>query len=152
MVPPVVRFVIPIIFLSVVPAHAKGPTVQISISGPELEVPLHSSSSSLIAPNVWMGGIFDRDSGPIEYEADESKMYRIHFWTRSTPDGTNLVYVVLYFWNEELDRAIVCLPGERSKWYWLNLSTIGRGDEDGSCFYANATWGAAVAETIRNSR
>lgn len=132
-------------------ALAIGQTSELSISGPELDAPLHTTAEPLIAANVWLGNFIDWKNGPIEYHADESDMYRIHFWAKGIPDGVRMIYVVFFSWDSKSNRPVVCLPGERTRWYRLNISTIYRGESDGRCYHAEEEWGNAVAKALESA-
>ena len=132
-------------------ALAIGETSEISITGPDLDSPLHTSAKSLTAANVWLGNFINWEAGPIEYQAKESNMYRIHFWARGVPDGVRMIYVVFFSLDFDTNRKVICLPGESNRWYWLNMSTIYRGESDGRCFYAEDKWGNSVANTLADN-
>jgi hypothetical protein len=132
-------------------AQAKGTTVQLTITGPGLDVPFHTSAKSVTSANVWSGNYIDWEAGPIEAAGDDSLDYRIHFWVKFPEEPIDMTYIVRYRWDDEAKRAIVCLPGERDPWYSVNAFSIVRGNE-GSCFYADRDWGSAVRAAITNGR
>jgi len=141
-----------ILFICSSYSYAIGTTSELSITGPGLEAPLHTTAESLTSANVWLGNFVDWNAGPIEHQASESSMYRIHFWAKGVPDGVRMIYVVFFALDENSNRAIVCLPGETTRWYWVNMSTIVRGDSDGQCFYADEEWGRSVVNALQSAR
>ena len=130
--------------------EAKGMTIELSITGPGLKVPLHSSDKLLTSANVWLGGIFDTQSPSIDTMVNESLDYRVHFWMQLPQGNIQMKYVVWYRWDNEANRAIVCLPGQRDPWYNVNVYSIIRGYE-GSCQDAEEKWGRAVKSILANS-
>jgi len=146
---PIALLAIASVFASGV-TESKGTTIELSITGPDLEAPLHSRDKLLTSANVWFGGIFDPESGPLDTTADESSDYRIHFWVQFSQGDIQMKYFVWYRWDADSDRAIVCLPGETDPWYFVNVYSIFRGDE-GSCLYANEEWGRAVKSILLDS-
>ncbi len=133
------------------PAAAKAPTAQITITGPQLEMPLDVTDPEVISANVWMGNFADWDSGPVIDPTDESRPYLLHFWVRLNPDDIQLKYVLEYRWLDDERRALVCLPGRRNIWYSTNVYSILRNGQDGKCFYAETEWGRAVHATLSAS-
>ena len=124
-------------------AEAKGPTVQLTITGPGIEVPIHSDDDSVTSASVWGGNFVDSDSGPIENALAQRSDYQIYFWVQIPRGPIQMKYMIQYRWDSSSDRAIVCLPGERDPWYYVNVSSIIRGTE-GGCFYAEEEWGNAI--------
>ena len=139
---------IAIVFVSG-PAFGKGTTVQLSITGPGINAPLHLSDQSVITANVWFGNFADWDTGRVEPPVDDSSQYLVHFWVQFGPGDIQMKYVIRYHWNEELNRAVVCLPGRRDIWYRNNSYSILRDGQDGNCFYADQDWGAAIKAALQ---
>ena len=132
------------------PADAKGRTIQLTITGPGLESPLHSSENSLTSASVWGGGYIDWETGPIDKAVGESPVYLVHFWVQLPRGPIQMKYIVGYRWDDESSRAIICIPGERNPWYSVNVSSIIRGNE-GSCYFAEETWGKAVKSVLASA-
>jgi hypothetical protein len=132
-------------------AHAKGPTAQVTITGPKLDVPLNLSNQAVTNANVWAGNFIDLKSGAVGLPRANSLLYRIHFWVQLDPNDIRMMYVLNYQWLADSNRAIVCLPGRQDPWYSLNVSTILRNGQDGNCFYADEDWGRAIQVALRNS-
>jgi len=122
---------------------AKGATVQLTITGPGIEAPIHSHDESVISASVWGGGFADWDTGPIDGALAQRSDYQIYFWVQLPRGPIQMKYMIQYRWDSTSDRAVVCLPGERDPWYYVNVSSIIRGNE-GGCFYAEEKWGNAI--------
>lgn len=129
-------------------AIAKGKTVQLTMTGPGLESPLHLSDEAAIAANVWTGNFADWDAGPIEPLAANAPQYVIHFWVKFAADDIQMKYVVGFQWDAHSHRGVICLPGQRSLWYRSNVYSILRKGQDGKCFYAEKEWGAAIRSAL----
>jgi len=145
------RFPIALILLAAIIPYtvaAKAPTAQITITGPQLETPLHTSDPTIIAAQVWMGNFADWSSGPVAAPQGDSRSYQLYFWVRLNPDDIRLKYVLEFQWLEEEDRALICLPGHRSIWYSTNVYSILRTGQDGNCYYAEAKWGQAIQAAL----
>ncbi|MEO1245067.1 MAG: hypothetical protein AAFX56_05205 [Pseudomonadota bacterium] len=139
--------ILSIVVLSAVPAHAEGPTVQLTISGPGLDAPLHTSEESVLSANVWSGNYVDWGAGPQDTAEDEALDYHVHFWVRPPEGPIQISYFLRYRWDDEANRAILCIPGRRDVWHGLNVASVYRGNE-GGCFYAKEEWGAAVRAAL----
>ena len=145
---PLLFTVLAVVFLSE-STQAKGTTIQLSITGPGLEAPLHISDKLLTSANVWFGNFIDWNAGGVDPNANESFQYRIHFWVKFPRRADiQMKYVIWYQWDDQLNRAIVCLPGQRDPWYYVNVYSILREGADGSCFYADSDWGKAVRDAL----
>ncbi len=125
------------------PITAKGRTVQLSITGPGLDSPLHSSAERLTSAGVWGGNHIEWDKGSIDRTVEKYPIYLIHFWVELPRGPIQMKYVLGFRWDKELDRAIVCLPGPKNPWYNVNASSIIYGNE-GECFLSSEEWGLAV--------
>lgn len=128
---------------------AKGTTVQVTVTGPGLEAPLHISNAEVTSANVWGGNFADWDAGSVEISSVYPEPFLLHFWVQFGPGDIQMKYVLRYQWHKESDRAIVCLPGRRDIWYRTNVFSILREGLDGSCFYAAKEWGSAVRAALR---
>jgi hypothetical protein len=129
-------------------AQPKGTTVGLSIAGPGISAPLYTSEPALIAANVWGGGYADWEAGPIGTLDSELPYYQIYFWTQPRLDNVQINYVIRYRWEENANRAVVCLPGLRDPWYYVNVANIIMEDRDGNCFWASEAWGKAVKDLL----
>jgi len=115
---------------------AKGRTVQLSITSPGLDSPLHSSAEQLTAAGVWDGDQIEWDKGPIERVAGELPMYFIHFWVELPRGPIQMKYVLGFRWDGGSNRAIVCIPDPNNPWYNVHVSSIIYGNA-GDCFLAS---------------
>jgi len=126
---------------------AKGSTVQLTITGPGIMSPIHSSHTSLVSANVWFGNHFDWETTTLENATVLDSDYHVFFWVKLPRGHIEMMYMLNYRWDAELDRAIVCIPGERDPWYHVNVSSIIRGNE-GDCFFTKPEWGSAIKALI----
>lgn len=132
-------------------APAKGSTVQVTITGPGLTMPVHTSTKAATSANVWFGNYVDWEAGALQAAEDESLDYQVYFWVSFPEEPAEMKYMVRYRWDDALGRAIICLPGERDPWFSVNVFSIVRGNE-GSCFCANREWGDAIKTAIVNAQ
>ena len=126
-------------------AVAKGGTVQLSITGPDLGVPIHTSDEDAIGVSVWGGDFANWDAGAVAEPPETLQRYLIHFWVQAPRDSVELKYVVTYVWDSLAGRALVYLPGPRDIWHQTNVYSILRRGQDGYWFYATEKWGEAIA-------
>ena len=127
--------------------ETKGRTIELTITGPGLESPLHSTEESVTSASVWGGGHIDWAAGPIDKAVGETPVYLVHFWVELPRGPIQMKYIIGFRWDYDSNRAIVCIPGKGNPWYNVNVSSIIRGNE-GSCFYAEEKWGEAVQSVL----
>ena len=122
---------------SPVTSQAKGKTIQLSISGPGLDLPIHTDDYDLIDANPWgNGGFLDKKAGVIAPAARYlSDYYRVHFWIELPNGDVRIMYMVRFRWDEDAGRGVVCLTPRDNPWSTLNTSTIWLGDLEGQCLY-----------------
>ena len=137
--------------LCVAPSHAKGPTVQLSIAGPGLTLPIHSSDPALLA-NLWVGNFAEWDSGHVSPPEADSAPFQIYFWMQVPRGNVEIKYVVRFSWLKDESRAVVCFPERDTRWAWINSATISRRQHVGKCLYAAEPWGTAVHEALNAAR
>ena len=129
-------------------ALPKGTTVQLSITGPNLPRPVHSSDHALIAASVWGGNFANWNAGQAPAPDQNSPQYLVHFWVEFAPGDVHMKYVIRYQWDDDAQHAVICLPGRRDPWYTINVYSISREGKDGKCFYADDSWGRAVHAAV----
>jgi hypothetical protein len=126
---------------------AKGITVQVSISGPGIRLPIHSSDPALIAANAWGGNFADAKAGAVQEPPRDLPRYQVHLWVDLGESGTQLKYTLLFVPDARSDRAWVQIPGAQDRWYKNNVYTIIRGNE-GQWLNAEPKWAAAARRAI----
>ena len=131
-------------------AFAKGTTVELSITGPGLSTPIHTSDASAINVSVWGGNFSDWDYGKVEEPSGDLEHYHVHFWVQ-VPRSTvvQLKYVIGYVWDADKGLALVYLPGPRDQWYQTNTYSILREGLDGHWFYATESWGKTLKKVLQ---
>ncbi|SHF62546.1 hypothetical protein SAMN04487965_2420 [Microbulbifer donghaiensis] len=129
-------------------AYGKGVTVELSITGPGLKAPVHTSDAEAIGANVWRGNFADWDSGVIEEPPAGLARYVVYFWVQVPRSTVQLKYALGYVWDPDTQRAVVYLPGPRDEWYRTNVSSILREGQDGHWFYASEPWGESVKRAL----
>jgi hypothetical protein len=132
-------------FLAASPGFAKGTTVELTIAGPGLEAPIHTTDPVAISAMVWGTNFFQVDAGPVPGPKAGQAPFDVYFWVGLPRQGPiQLKYVVHFFWETEGDQGVVCFPGRRSPWYQTNTRSILREGIDGHCFLAEEEWGKAI--------
>ena len=137
--------------VSVSSAFAKGPTVQISIAGPDLSAPIHTTDPVAIAASVWGGGYADWETGPVEEPPSTLPRYSCHFWVQLGENNIQMKYVILYVWDPKNDKAFVYVPGQDDLWYRNNVYTIYLPDRQGNWFPASPDWGESIRLILANA-
>jgi len=145
-----VFFVFCLASLAPMPGNAKGATVQVSISGPGMQAPIHTTDPAAIAPNAWGGNFALLDAGPVPEPDRNLPRYQIHLWV-DLGDSVEVKYSVLLVTEPSSGKAFAYLPGPHDRWYANNVYTIIRGSE-GRWFRANERWAKAIHEIIRRQR
>jgi hypothetical protein len=134
-------------------ASAKGPTVELSITGPGLNAPIHTSDPDAIDASVWGGNFADWGAGSVAEPIEALPRFLVHFWVQlPRSGGVHLMYVVGFVWDPSTERGIVYLPGPRDEWYRTNTSSIWREGKDGHWFHATEVWGKALERVLRDVR
>ncbi len=126
---------------------AKGPTVQLSITGPGLSKPVHTSDADAIAVGVWSGDFFQRNDAEIKPSGDLDR-YLVYFWV-DIGRTVEMKYVVHYCWDEDAQSAFVYLPGPRDQFYRTNIYSIHRDGQNGKWYYATEQWGNAIRRILQ---
>jgi hypothetical protein len=130
-------------------SQSKGITIQLTITGPQLALPLHTDDPEAIAAMVWGTNFFDEKEGPVVDPQNVGDRLTIHFWIRLPDDSVQMKYVVWYTWLSQDNYAVVCFPGSRqSYWYRINTFSILREGVDGRCFRAEERWGHAIRRLV----
>ncbi len=131
-------------------AHGKGITVELSITGPGMSAPIHTSDAGAIDVNVWGGNFADWEKGVVDEPSLDLGRYLVHFWIQLPRSTTvQLKYVVWYVWDSDTQRALVYLPGPKDQWYRTNTYSILREGVDGHWFYASRPWGLALKKVLQ---
>lgn len=125
---------------------AKGPTVQLSISGPGIELPIHTTDPAAIAPNVWGGDFAQVESGTVAEPVKDLPRYQVHFWV-ALRESAEMKYAVLFVPDARTGTAYVYFPGRESRWYSNNVATI-LTERNGNWFHAAPEWANAVTRAI----
>ena len=128
---------------------AKGITVQLSISGPGFDVPIHTSDPQAISASVWGGRFVDWHAEATEWTIDSESMHLVYFWVVLPRGGLEMKYAVWYTWDNHNQRPIVCLPGKGEYLYFVNSYSIYREGKNGKCFYGEKEWGSAVYQILQ---
>ena len=132
-------------------SHGKGTTIQLSITGPQLDSPLHTEDPGAVTAMVWGTNFFDQEGGPVAGPRNTRDWLTVHFWVRLPDNSVQMKYVVWYKRLSENDHAVVCFPGARqSTWYRINTFTILREGVDGRCFRAEDQWGQAIRRVVND--
>lgn len=131
-------------------AFGKGQTVSLSITGPSLTTPIHTTDEAAIDVSVWGGQFADWEAGAVNVPSDSLERYTVHFWVQ-VPRGTvQMKYVIDYVWDPETERALVYLPGPRNIWHQTNVYSILRRGQDGHWFHATQPWANAIKRVLQN--
>jgi hypothetical protein len=158
--------VLVILVLLAIPADlfAKAHTSKIIIKGADLNAPVEITDSKTLANfSVWTGtgtgctpcpppspDSFIVDwSAPMADHPSGLHRYEVSFYAQM-PDE-QLIYVVFYEYDPATEHGYVYLPGEREKWYRLNVSTILHGVE-GKWFHAWSVWEAVARPIIAEAK
>ena len=150
-------FAIAIALLLPVSAMAKARTVQLSITGPGLSEPIHTTAPSAISASVWGGNFIELDGGPVPEPDISLPRYYIHFWVEASSwqeapaDSVQMKYVVWYVWEPIEERAFLYLPGQSDTWYRTNVRSIFRSGNEGNWFFASDMWGQVIRDVLRNA-
>lgn len=131
---------------------AKGATVKIIISGPDLPAPLEITDQRILdVSNVWLGQFLDASHGSPE-KPPQRLSYELTFYVKLREDDLRLMYVAYYYPDpSSTEQGLIYLPGKREPWYYLNVGTILREKQDGRWNYASPAWEALVKPVIANA-
>jgi hypothetical protein len=145
--------IVPICLLAVTgfvanPCLAKGTTIELTITGPGFESPIHTSDPTAVSAIVWGTNFFDSEAGPVSVPDDSLPRMNVYFWVRLPDKSVEMKYVVSYIWQPGGEYAVVCFPGPREAWYEVNVSSILRKGVDGNCFRAENDWGRAIRRIL----
>jgi hypothetical protein len=123
---------------------AKGETVRLVISGPNLSGPVQTTEPKTLA-NVWAG----RFIGESAIEPDvRLPRYRITFYVLSPREQVRPMYVVMYVRDPSSGHGFVYLPGRGEDGWAMNVRTILRDGQDGRWHRANREWSDALARAL----
>jgi hypothetical protein len=127
--------------------NAKGPTVKLTITGPNLAGAIEVTTPKALA-HVWS----DDFLGPLAEEPSAAfPRYTVQFHV--LPNGKReiqVMYAVTYVTDPRTGAAFVYLPAPGEEHYSLNISTILR--EGGRWHRAVPTWAAALNVSLRSGR
>jgi hypothetical protein len=135
----------------VLPALAKGPTVKLAISGPDLPGELMVTDPKALEASVYGGEFIESQKGAVPAPSADLPRYTIQFYVQPPHRETRMMYVVDYVWDPLSNRALVHLPGRGDRWSSLNMSTILRSGQDGKWFYASQQWGASIRSALHSA-
>lgn len=139
--------VIAIAFVSVAHLAAKGPTVQLVITGGALARPIAVTDASTLSDSNVFGGTF------LESIADPNTIdpawpkYVVSFFVELPAwmnQGVQKKYVVYYARHPKTGEGFVYLPAPGEEWYGLNVSTILRDGLEGNWLHASKGWAKAL--------
>jgi hypothetical protein len=138
-------FVLVVAMSIVRPAHAKGPTVLLTVTGPTLSRALEITDSRLLASSsVYAGSFLNGNCG----KPDSSlPRYQVFFhvelpkWMNA---GVQVKYVVVYAADPRTGEGFIYLPGRGDDGYGLNARTILRDGHDGRWHRASRQWAAVL--------
>lgn len=125
---------------------AKGKTIQVSISGPGIARPIHTSDRAVIAPSPWGGDFAQFKAGPVVEPPKDLPRYQVHLWV-DLGGSTEMKYTILFVPDPATGRSSVHIPGKLDRWYANNVFTILRGNE-GQWFAADPSWAQATIRVI----
>ncbi len=126
---------------------AKGPTVEVTIVGPGMDIPIHSTSPDLTYPSVWSLQFVDAENGAVAEPPEDLARYECHFWVK-WGDAVRLKYTVLFVQESGESAGYVYIPGIKERWYSNNAFSIVRPGHDGKWFRASERWGKAVSSAV----
>ena len=130
------------------PCFAKGTTIELTIAGPDFELPVHTTDPDAISAIVWGTNWFESEAGPVPIPNTSLPRMTVYFWVRLPDHDVEMKYVVSYIWVPDDQSAVVCFPGPRDSWYESNIGTITRQGIDGNCFRAEENWGRAIKRAL----
>ena len=126
---------------------AKGPTVMISVAGPGLALPVHSTGEVATSPSVWGAEFALVDLGAVSEPSEDLARYLVYFWV-DLGEQDEMKYTVQFVVDSTSNQAFVYVPGNGDRWYANNSFTIWRPETDGKWFIANPEWAQALRRII----
>jgi len=128
---------------------AKGATVKLAVTGPNLPLGVEVTDPSAMA-NVWgsAGGCASPHSfyGRLApTPAPDLPRYRVAFHVRPTGDETvRVMYVVGFVVDPATSKAFVYFPARGEDGYAVNSGSIVREANEGKWYEADGAWSAAI--------
>ena len=139
--------VITIALASAAHLAAKGPTVQLVITGGGLATPITvTDANSLSDSNVFGGTFLGSIANPNSIDPTWPK-YVVSFFVELPAwihQGVQKKYVVYYARHPQTGEGFVYLPAPGEEWYGLNVSTILRDGLEGNWLHASKVWAKAL--------
>ena len=128
---------------------AKAATVKIIVSGPDLPAPLEITDQQILdLSNVWAGQFLDASHGSLE-KPPQRLPYELTFYVELGEKNLRLMYVAYYYPDPSSSKqGFLYLPGKSEPWYYLNVGTILRENQDGRWSYATPAWEALIKPVI----
>jgi hypothetical protein len=127
---------------------AKGATVRLVVTGPELKSPVVIDSPDALQGNVFEGNfIGSRASEPDPRLA----RHTVSFYAETPRHAVRMIYALSYVFEPRTGHGFVYLPRRGEPFYTLNVSTIMRGQE-GEWHGADQRWSDAIATVVRERR
>jgi hypothetical protein len=130
--------------------YAKGRTVKLSVTGPNLAAPVDVTDPAALA-NVWgmTGSSCAVPTNLYGANADVPKQslarYRVSFHVMPHGDKqTQVMYQVAYVFDPSANRGYVYFPGPGEDGHELNSGTIVREKNAGKWYEAGEAWSKAV--------
>ncbi len=125
---------------------AKGETVRLSITGPDLTEPLVVTDAAALV-HVWSNGFI----GPVSGAPDTSlPRYQVSFHVLPARSTTvRVMYVVHFVVDPHTNEGFVYLPGRGEDGYRLNVSTMLRETDDGRWHRAPQAWSRAISARLK---
>jgi len=135
---------------------AKGPTLKITIKGPDLTSPVEIKEQRILEKfNVWAGAgvgtegfIVDWEKGPVAEPRETLRRYEVSFHVMHQGPSS---YVVSFAYDPETGKGYVYLPGTGEKFNQSNTFLIFRNVE-GNWFSATKAWTEIAAPLIQRAK
>jgi hypothetical protein len=138
-------FVLVVAMSIVRPAHAKGPTVLLTVTGPTLSRALEITDSRLLASSsVYAGSFLNGNCGKPDSSLPQYQVFfhvELPKWMNA---GVQVKYVVVYAADPRTGEGFIYLPGRGDDGYGLNARTILRDGHDGRWHRASRQWAAVL--------
>lgn len=122
---------------------AKGPTVQLVITGAALATPITVTDATVLSDsNVFGGAFLGAIANPSSIDPTWPK-YVVSFFVELPAwmnEGVQKKYVVYYAKHPQTGEGFVYLPAPGEEWYRLNVGTILRDGLEGNWLHASGGW------------
>jgi hypothetical protein len=145
------------LLLAVSGVSSKAVLSKLFICGGKLSQPVEVTDSKLLQlSNPWFGAFIqawdevhhERTAGPPK----TAPRYEISFYsTFSSKEPARIIYVAYYAFDPAAKRGFIYLPGNQEQWYYTNVGSIGRPNQDGRWNLANPFWCDQVNSIISRS-